>query len=87
MYPVSRVFFQGGRVNGRSRLPQGFLHTAAIQKHILLPGVTMVIAKHLLNVITLQFFKKYIAKLQDGTPIMAKDEEVSNAALTRLSQT
>lgn len=79
-YPVTRVFFQGGCVNGRSRLPQRFLHTAAVQKHILLPGVAVVIAKHLWDVIT-QLLKKtetnsMLVCISASARVTARDAEV-----------
>lgn len=46
-YPISRVLFQSCSVNSRARLPQSLLNTAAIQEHILLSRVAVIITENL----------------------------------------
>lgn len=47
IHPVSKVLVQVARCSTDIGLPNCLLYAAAVHEHILLPGMTVVVAKHL----------------------------------------
>lgn len=47
VHPISKVLLQVSRRRSNVGLPDGLLHAAAVHEHVLLSGMTVVVAKHL----------------------------------------